>query len=209
MSGPGAATYAPVIDAMKAYLEHVNRKGGVNGKPVRIMVQDNQGDPARAAADARKLLTQDRAILLINSSLSSTFAPVVAEARRANVPLYYAGAVCPKDTYPPADRCNSTAFGANLDSQAALASSKEFGRAVRLGLAAIAIPIARTEIDYAEALPLRWKTDHRRPRQTSRRSREAEDSNRTGFVLVAVGRADQDFRGVAPAGTDATSPGAT
>jgi len=34
MTGPAAATYAPVIEAMKAYLDHVNAQGGINGKPV-------------------------------------------------------------------------------------------------------------------------------------------------------------------------------
>jgi ABC-type branched-subunit amino acid transport system substrate-binding protein len=93
--------------------------------------------------------------MVVNSSLSSTFAPILAETKRAGVPLYYAGAVCPKETYPPADPLQfcSTAFGATLDSQAALgfvrAQAKE---PVRLGLAAMAIPIARSEIDYAEGL---------------------------------------------------------
>lgn len=155
MTGPAASTYAPVIEAMKAYLEHVNSKGGINGKPVRVIVQDNQAEPSKAAADAKKLLSQDKVILLVNTSLSSTYAPMVAEARRANVPLYYAGAVCPKDTYPPADPLQfcSTAFGANLDSQAALAFVKNTAKEpVRLGLAAMAIPIARAEIEYAERL---------------------------------------------------------
>jgi branched-chain amino acid transport system substrate-binding protein len=155
MTGPAASTYAPVVEAMKAYLEHVNEKGGINGKPVRVIVQDNQAEPSKAAADAKKLLSQDKVILLVNTSLSSTYAPMVAEAKRANVPLYYAGAVCPKDTYPPADPMQfcSTAFGANLDSQAALAFIKNTAREpVRLGLAAMAIPIARAEIEYAEGL---------------------------------------------------------
>ena len=58
--------------------------------------------------------------MLVNTSLSSTYAPMVAETKRANVPLYFAGAVCPKETYPPADPLQfcSTAFGAKLDSQA-------------------------------------------------------------------------------------------
>ena len=58
--------------------------------------------------------------MLVNTSLSSTYAPMVAEAKRAGVPLYFAGAVCPKETYPPADPLQfcSTAFGAKLDSQA-------------------------------------------------------------------------------------------
>jgi len=155
MTGPAASTYAPVVEAMKAYLEHVNSKGGINGRQVRVIVQDNQAEPSKAAADAKKLLSQDKVILLINTSLSSTYAPMVAEAKRANVPLYYAGAVCPKDTYPPADPLQfcSTAFGANLDSQAALAFVKKTAKEpVRLGLAAMAIPIARAEIDYAEGL---------------------------------------------------------
>jgi len=155
MTGPGAATYAPVVEAMKAYLEHVNAKGGVNGKPIRLLVQDDGAEPSRAAANAKKLLAQDNVVMLINTSLSSTYAPMVSEAKRANVPLYFGGSVCPKETYPPADPLQfcSSAFGANLDSQGSLnfikAQSKE---PVRIGFAAMAIPIARAEIDYAEGL---------------------------------------------------------
>jgi hypothetical protein len=80
---------------------------------------------------------------------------MVAEVKRASVPLYFAGAVCPTETYPPADPLQfcSTAFGARLDSQAALGFIQKNAKAsVRLGLAAMAIPISRGEIDYAEEL---------------------------------------------------------
>ena len=155
MTGPVAGTYAPVVDAMKAYLAHLNAKGGINGKPVRLVVLDDQAQPSRAAANAKQLVSQEKVLMLLNTSLSSTYAPMVAEAKNAGIPLYFAGAVCPKDTFPPADPLQfcSTAFGANLDSQAALsfvkAQSKE---PVRIGFAAMAIPISRGEIDYAEGL---------------------------------------------------------
>src|SRR4051812_48614685 len=155
MTGPAAATYAPVIDAMKAYVDHVNGKGGINGHPVQLVVLDDSAEPSKAAANAKRLLAEDKVVLIMNSSLSSTYAPMVAEAKRANVPLYYAGSVCPKDTFPPADPLQfcSTAFGANLDSQAALAFVKNNSKdSVRIGFAAIAIPISRAEIDYAEGL---------------------------------------------------------
>ena len=155
MTGPASATYAPVIEAMKAYLDHVNAQGGINGRPVRVIVQDDGAEPSKAAANAKKLLSQDKVLMLMNTSLSSTYAPMVAGAQRAKVPMYFAGSVCPKDTYPPADPVQfcSTAFGANLDSQAALAFVKHSAtEPVRLGLAAMAIPIARGEIDYAEGL---------------------------------------------------------
>ena len=155
MTGPGAATYAPVVDAMKAYIDHVNSKGGVNGKAIRLIVQDDAAEPSKAAANAKKLLSQDNVVMLINTSLSSTYAPMVSEAKRANVPLYFGGSVCPKDTYPPADPLQfcSSAFGANLDSQGSLAFIKAQAKEpVRIGFAAMAIPIARAEIDYAEGL---------------------------------------------------------
>jgi len=155
MTGPVAATYAPVVDAMKAYLEHINGRGGINGKPVRLVVLDDQAQPSRAAANAKQLVAQEKVLMLLNTSLSSTYAPMVAEARSASVPLYFAGAVCPKDTFPPADPLQfcSTAFGANLDSQAALAFVKAQSKEpVRIGFAAMAIPISRGEIDYAEGL---------------------------------------------------------
>ena len=155
MTGSAAATYAPVIESMRAYIDHVNGKGGVNGRQIKLVISDNQGEASKAASDAKKLLTQDKAVMLVNSSLSSTYAPMVAEAKRANVPLFYAGAVCPKETYPPADALQfcSTAFGAQYDSQMALAVVKELAREpVRIGFSAMAIPLSRGEIDYAEGL---------------------------------------------------------
>ena len=49
------------------------------------------------------------------------------EAKRAGVPLLFAGAVCPKEVYPPADALQfcTTAFAADYDSRAALAFVKE------------------------------------------------------------------------------------
>lgn len=155
LTGPAAATYAPVIEAMRAYVDHVNGKGGVNGKPIRLVIADNQGEPSKAAADAKKLIAQDKVLILINSSLSSTYAPMIAESKRAGVPLFYAGAVCPKETYPPADPLQfcSTAFGAQYDSQMAMSFVKSASKeAPRVGYSAMAIPISRGEIDYAEGL---------------------------------------------------------
>jgi branched-chain amino acid transport system substrate-binding protein len=155
MTGPAAANFAPVLEAMKAYLDNLNAKGGISGKPVQMIVMDDSGEPSKAAANAKKLIGQDRVLMLVTSSPSSTYAPLVVESKRAGVPLYYAGAVCPKDTYPPADPLQfcSTAYGATLDSQAALAFVKaQSTEPVRIGFATMAIPIARAEIEYAEQL---------------------------------------------------------
>src|SRR4030088_684838 len=87
MTGPVAPNYAPGVEAMKAYLDHVNSRGGINGKQVRVIVLDDQAQPSRAATNAKQLLAQDRVIMLLNVSLSSTYAPMIAESKRAGVAL--------------------------------------------------------------------------------------------------------------------------
>ena len=103
LTGPSAGTNAPPIEGLRLYVDRLNAAGGVNGKKIQLTVLDDQGEPSKAAANAKRLLTQDNVSLLILSSLSSTFAPVIGETKRANVPLMLMGAVCPKEVYPPAD----------------------------------------------------------------------------------------------------------
>ena len=160
LTGPPASTYAPAVEALRIYIDRVNAAGGINGKKVNLILQDDSAEPGKAAANAKKLLTQDNVILLLNASLSSTYAPMVAEAKRAGVPVLFASSVCPKDVYPPADPLQfcTTAFAANYDSRAALAFIKETAKEpVKLGLSAMAIPhLARRDRLCRGAAPRPW-----------------------------------------------------
>ena len=152
LTGPPASTYAPAMEALRIYTDRVNAAGGVNGKKITLVIQDDSAEPSKAAANAKKLLTQDKAVLLINASLSSTYVPVVAEAKGAGVPLLFASGVCPKDVYPPADpgQFCTTAYASTYDSRAALAFVKETAKApVKIGFAAMAIPLSRGEMEFA------------------------------------------------------------
>jgi len=152
LTGPPASTYAPAVEALRVYLERVNAAGGIGGKRINLILQDDSAEPGRAAANAKKLITQDNVILLINASLSSTYAPVVAESKRAGVPLLFAASVCPKDVYPPAAAllfC-TTAFAATYDSRATLAFIKDTSKEpVKIGFSAMAIPVSRGEMEFA------------------------------------------------------------
>jgi ABC-type branched-subunit amino acid transport system substrate-binding protein len=152
LTGPPASTYAPAVEALRIYIDRVNAKGGVNGKKINLVIADDSAEPSKAAANAKKLLTQDNAILLINASLSSTYAPVVGEAKNAGVPLMFASGVCPKDVYPPAQAGQfcTTAYAANYDSRAALSFVKEAAKEpVKIGFSAMAIPVSRGEMEFA------------------------------------------------------------
>jgi ABC-type branched-subunit amino acid transport system substrate-binding protein len=157
ITGPGSGTYGPMKDALDIYFKQLNARGGINGHPVKIVFEDNAAQPSKAAAQAKKLITQDKVVLLMLSSLSSTYAPVIQVSKRNKVPILFAGGVCPKDVYPPNADSNlfcSTAYGAEYDSRMALSFIKEEARGepVKLGLVAMNIPVSRAEIDYAEKL---------------------------------------------------------
>jgi branched-chain amino acid transport system substrate-binding protein len=152
LTGPPASTYAPAVDALHIYIDRVNAAGGINGKKVNLIIQDDSAEPSKAAVNAKKLLTQDNVVLLLDASLSSTYAPVVAEAKGAGVPLVFASSVCPKDVYPPANEGQfcTTAFASTYDSRAALAFVKESAKEpVKIGFAAMAIPLSRGEMEFA------------------------------------------------------------
>ena len=155
LTGPPASTYAPAMEALRIYIDRVNAAGGANGKPIKLVFLDDSAEPSKAAANMKRLTTQDNAVLLVNASLSSTYAPVVGESKRANIPLLFASGVCPKDVYPPADPLQfcTTAYASTFDSRAALTFIKDHAKGqVQLGLAAMAIPLSRGEMEFAQKL---------------------------------------------------------
>ena len=80
VTGRGSEQIAPIKEAMDIYFAQVNAAGGINGHPVEIIVEDNVAQPTKAAAQAKQLVTRNKVDLLMNSSLSSTYAPMVQVA---------------------------------------------------------------------------------------------------------------------------------
>src|SRR3974377_2316338 len=96
LTGPPASTYAPAVEALRIYIDRVNTAGGVNGKKINLMIEDDSAQPSKAPPNAKNFITESGPVLMLEGSLSSTYAPVIAEARAAGVPLLFASSVCPK-----------------------------------------------------------------------------------------------------------------
>ena len=156
LTGPPSSTYAPAVEALRIYIDRVNAAGGVNGKKIQLILEDDGAQPSKAAANAKKLITQDKAVLMLNASLSSTYAPVIAETKNAPACRCCSQArSARKSVYPPAEPLQfcTTGFAANYDSQATLDFIKATAKGpVKIGFSAMAIPLSRGEIDYAEEL---------------------------------------------------------
>ena len=153
ITGPTASTYAPTVESMRIYFDRINRTGGINGKKVRFIAFDDQGEPSRAATNARRLVTQESVNVLVGAGPSATIIPMIAESERGGIPLVFAGSVCPQESYPPAKEtvfC-TTGFGVSYDNRAMIDFiAKQYGTKFKIGFAAMAIPVSRAGIDIAE-----------------------------------------------------------
>lgn len=152
LTGPAASSQAPIIESLRVYVEKLNARGGVNGHPVRLILEDDLADASKAAANVTKLLNRGDVILIGNSSFSTTYVPVQAQTKAAGMPLWFVGSVCPKETMPPADPLQfcSTGYSTVYDSRVAMTYIRDTEKKpVRFGMAGMATPLARTELDVA------------------------------------------------------------
>lgn len=60
----GPAIFPEASEAAKAYFDHVNANGGIDGRPIDYIVEDDGGDPAKAAQAAKTLVEDDGVVVL-------------------------------------------------------------------------------------------------------------------------------------------------
>jgi branched-chain amino acid transport system substrate-binding protein len=101
LSGPLAGSYTPTWEGFQLYIKALNDRGGVNGKKVEVVINDDGLKADRAAANAKKQAESDNVIGIFGLSLSSTQGPVYSEMRKIGVPVVstFSGIL---DTLPPA-----------------------------------------------------------------------------------------------------------
>jgi branched-chain amino acid transport system substrate-binding protein len=82
LTGAQATFGISTQDGIELAVEEVNTAGGVNGKTLKVMAVDDQGKPEEAAVAVTKLITEDKAQVILGevaSSLSLAAAPICQE----------------------------------------------------------------------------------------------------------------------------------
>ena len=64
-SGPASA-YGTIGKAIGAYFDKVNAEGGINGRKIKYLPQDDGYNPAKAVEMARKLVEEDEVLVVFN-----------------------------------------------------------------------------------------------------------------------------------------------
>ena len=67
LSGPVVALGKPIYNGMILHVEQTNASGGINGRKVRLIVEDSGYDPKKAVLAAQKLLTRDQIFAMVGT----------------------------------------------------------------------------------------------------------------------------------------------
>jgi branched-chain amino acid transport system substrate-binding protein len=81
---------------VEAYVDLVNKAGGINGRMVEISLQDSASDATKANAAVLKLIEQDKVDALIGPSWGALYTQVAEVAERNEIPLIYPGPAQPE-----------------------------------------------------------------------------------------------------------------
>jgi branched-chain amino acid transport system substrate-binding protein len=87
LSGPLADSYTPTWQGFELYMKALNERGGIGGRKVEVVLDDDGLKADRAVANAKKQAERDNVLAIFGLSLSSTQGPVYAEMRKAGVPV--------------------------------------------------------------------------------------------------------------------------
>ncbi len=87
LSGPGAPLGTPERDTLTMLEKSINDAGGVNGRPLKVIVADDQTDENQALAAAKRFVESDKVVACIGPSTSPTTLTIMPVFKKAEIPL--------------------------------------------------------------------------------------------------------------------------
>jgi branched-chain amino acid transport system substrate-binding protein len=95
LTGGEASFGQATLQGVKLAVEEINNSGGVLGRKIRLVVEDDQGKPEEAASVVTKLITSDNVIAVIGENSSSQSLAAAPICQRNKVPM-----ISPSSTNP-------------------------------------------------------------------------------------------------------------
>src|SRR3954471_9673636 len=127
LTGPGYLYGKLPMNGVEVVFDEINKAGGINGRKLMLVREDDRCDPTSAIGAVKKLVEQEQVFAIIGGGCSNaTFAAKDAlEASKA--PTLVFASVHDGITTPPAANIFSTATTSTIESEAQLAYAIEQG----------------------------------------------------------------------------------
>lgn len=72
LSGPASFIGTPTKLVATMVVEKINKEGGINGRPLELVIGDTEGDPTRALMVAKRLVENEKVVALIGPTRTGT-----------------------------------------------------------------------------------------------------------------------------------------
>ncbi len=107
-----AAAYAPIATAgMQGYFDYINDQGGVNGRKIKLLIEDDHYTPSDTAQVVRQLVEHDHVFAIVGGLGTATHSAVSAYLEQQGVPDMFILSGAAKFTDPVV----KSRFGGNPD----------------------------------------------------------------------------------------------
>src|SRR5689334_13302954 len=120
LTGPGYLYGKLTMNGVEAVFDEVNAAGGINGRKLELVREDDRCDPAAAISAVNKLIHQEEVFALIGGGCSNATFAAREAIEQAKIPFVVVASVHDGITTPPAANIFSTALTSSIESQAQL-----------------------------------------------------------------------------------------
>jgi len=87
VTGDTSSLGMPEKRTAEMLMEMINAEGGINGRPVEIVIEDTKGDPAETLKVAKRLVEADKVLAIVGPSRTGSTLAVVDYMESVEVPL--------------------------------------------------------------------------------------------------------------------------
>ncbi|MGH6906185.1 MAG: ABC transporter substrate-binding protein [Geminicoccaceae bacterium] len=115
------------MNGVEVVFHEVNEAGGVNGRKLELVREDDRCDPATAIAAVKKLIYEENVFAIIGGGCSNATLATRPEIEKSGVPFIVFASVADPISHPPAANIFSTALTASTESTAQLDFALERG----------------------------------------------------------------------------------
>jgi branched-chain amino acid transport system substrate-binding protein len=105
LSGPTFNFGKSAINGVLMAVDEINRSGGIKGRKLDVVIEDDRGSPERAATLITKLINEDKVTAVIGGGASGSSLAAAPRAQAAKVPL-----ISPSSTDPAVTRTGDYIF---------------------------------------------------------------------------------------------------
>ena len=100
LSGPAAFVGLAGRDGMHLALKEINEAGGIHGRKLRVIFEDDGNSPTRALAAAKKLVEQDKVFAIFAAAGSNPISGTLDYVKEKGIVMYVSFASAPRVTLP-------------------------------------------------------------------------------------------------------------